>query len=274
MNYSNNKMNIEVINANGVCINLPYEKVISVKEIKKEIEQKHGKTYNSLCIYSDEKQLRDYNQIKKSLKLYCIIYENIKIQLDANVFNLSVNITFDELNNFIANHYDKLNKVLNDKITFIIICDNIKLNKSNYIYHLINNKGIVVKQSLNSYYSYWNPYNAVKKNKSNIICKYNFSEINYNLLVFDTVLNQNNSDYSYNNIYSDIYYLHDLNNKKQEQLWDNEPKIISNSDTNIITYCMFNLENIKIDSYDLSFSTYYVNIKSNKKIFKIILHYL
>ena len=33
---------------------------------------------------------------------------------------------------------------------------------------------------------------------------------------------------------------------------------------------MFNLENIKINSYDLSFSTYYVNIKSNKKIYNNI----
>ena len=270
-------MSIEIINANGNCTNLPYTNIISIKKIKKEIEQNHGKTYNSLYIYSDEKQLRDYHKINQPSKLYCIIYENIKIQIDTNVFNLSVNITFYQLNHFIANHFNKLNKTTNDKISFIITCDNIKLNKSNYIYYLKDNKGYVIKQLLNSYYSYWNPYNTVKKNKSNIICKYNFSEINYNSLVFDTIVEQNYDDlrhykidHSYYNIYIDIYYLHNLNNIKHEQLWENAPKIISNSDTNIITYCIFNLEDIKINSYDLSFSTYYVNIKNNTKIYNSI----
>ncbi len=281
--YSNNKMNIEIINANGDCINIPYENVTSIKEIKKKIEQKHGKTYNSLCICSDEKQLRDYNQIKKSLKLYCIIYDYIKIQLDANVFNLSVNITFEELYSFIKNKINKT-KATNDSITFIITCNNIKLNKSNYIYYLRDNTGNIVKQSLNSYYIYWNNYNVIKNNKYSNFCKYNFNELNFNLLIFDTNLKIYNneiaiSEFAIQNI--DIYYLHDLAKKKYDisgnivQKYIPSINILSNSDSNIITYCMFSLDNQKIKP-DLSDNNYpipiyyFINLKTNMHLYNKI----
>ena len=276
-------MSIEIINANGDCINIPYENSISIKEIKEEIEKQDGKTYNSLGIFSNEEQLRDYKNINQPLKLYCIIYENIKIQLDTNSYNLSINITFDQLNSFIKNRINS-NKVTNDSITFIITCNNKKLNKSNYLYYLGDNTGNVVKQSLNSYYLYWNNYNNVKNNKYSIFNKYNFNELNYNLLIFDTNLKMYNngrsiSEFAIQNI--DIYYLHDLANKKYNipddivQSYKNLPSVISNSDSNIITYCMFSLDNIKIkpDLSDKNYPIpiyYFINLKTKMHLYNSI----
>ena len=63
---------------------------------------------------------------------------------------------------------NKLKKITNDMKTFIIVCNNIRLNKSNYLYYLSSYTGNVIKQSLNAYYNYWNNYNVIINNKTNI----------------------------------------------------------------------------------------------------------
>lgn len=230
-------MNIDIIYINGSIFQL--NGVHSIHEIKKEIEQKEGKPYNSLGIYTIDSQLQDYKKIVNSRILYCLIYDWFTIQIDDDFYNLPITTTYDELQTFIIN---KLKKVTDNKTSFIISCNNIKLNKSNYIFYLKEYIGHVIKQSLNSYYNNCINYYLILNNKNVIYKTFKFNEINYNLFVFNNILSLY-TRFTIKNI--DMFY------------YDREQ----------IRYCGFSLEDLELyPNTNKNLKNLYYNIDFSKNV--------